>query len=897
MAENVSLSAFLKLLQSLVLVLLSQLVISAYGQKKGFSGDMGTMLKIRDELLATSENRAILQDWKAEDFPCNWTRVDCEQVGSSVVVRRIDLNHRNLTGPVPSSIGLLLNLTDITADGNLFSSIPQGFFQAKQLRLISFRKNLINGTVLDKLTTFQSLRVLSLAQNLISGRIDPLARLNRSAVEVIDLAGNKLQGSLITFSGFSRLISLRLGQNQLSGDLGTLEQLTAINDVSLEENNFNGTIPTSIISRMISVNLSRNSLQGSFKLNEIFIPGFISSLDLSENRLLQVVPEVQKLGNLNSTKSGGLDFFWARAVSKISLGANGLTGNIVSFPESTSTLNLSHNMLSGSLPDDTRATFYANVETLLLNNNSLSGPMPQSFWNMEKAVTVDLSGNHFNGGLPVGAIFMPSLQKLNLSRNSFSGPIPSNFSNLIRNFSLRIIDFSFNNFSGPVPQDLPQGQGFIYSFVGNPGLCSDEDFFRRDYSLPQCSKPSKAAEVARWTGVAVSLGFVLLLTTTSLGLWRLKVARDNEMDGDLVRAVNCGVITTRLIPLKELQNATSSFADEAKIGEGGFGSVYKGIYDGKKVAIKKSSNGILHLTQSKQMFMNEVQILSAVSHHSLVSLVGCCMTRKHALLVFEYIPQGTLAEHLHFRRGEGLDWNQRLKIALQTAEALSYLHFMADPPVYHRDVKSANILLDDDLNAKVADFGISKLVPYPQFSNDHVSTTTVVEGTPGYVDPEYYISFRLTDKSDVYSFGVVLLELITSRAPLDFRRGERDNTLVKMATHLVRTNALHLLVDPMLVIVFDDDEQVKKSILSVADLALRCVHRNPLARPDMQEVATELGALSSVQFHSQAHTKEEDDEFIPTAYPVSFRGPSSLYESANASYSSGSMDFRLGLGR
>ncbi|KAL2644285.1 hypothetical protein R1flu_011872 [Riccia fluitans] len=898
MAENVSLHVLVRLLQSLVLMFLSQLVVPGYGQKTALSGDMRTMLKVRDDLLGIPENKVILQDWSSQDNPCNWTRVDCEEIGiSSVVVRRIDLNHRNLTGPVPPSIGLLLNLTDITADGNQFSSIPQGFFQAKQLRLISFRNNLISGKVLDKLTTFQSLRVLQLGQNLISGRVDPLARLNRSAVEVIDLSGNSLQGSLTTFSGFSRLVSLRLGRNQLTGDLGTLEELTSINDVSLEENNFNGTIPTSIISRMSSVNLSRNSLRGTFTLREIFVPGFITTLDLSENRIQQVAPEFQSPGNQSTTESA-LDFFWARGVRKITLGGNGLSGSIVSFPESASTFNLSHNMLSGNLPEDTRATFYANVETLLLNNNSLTGPVPKGFWNMEKAATMDLSGNQFTGALPGGAIIMPSLQALNLSRNTFSGPIPAEISNLMRNFNLRTVDLSFNNFSGPLPRDFPQGENYTYLFTGNPGLCTDDDFFRKENSLTRCSKPSRAAVIARWAGAGSSLGVVLLLTTVSLCLWRLKVVKDNEMDEDLVRAVNSGLISTRLIPLKELEKATSNFAEETKIGEGGFGSVYRGFLEGKKVAIKKSSDAVLHLVQGKQMFMNEVQILSGVNHPSLVSLVGCCMTKKHALLVFEYVPQGTLAEHLYYRRGEGLDWNQRLKIARQTANALSYLHFMADPPIYHRDVKSANILLDDELNAKVADFGISKVVPYQQFSTDHISTTTGVEGTPGYVDPEYYVNFRLTDKSDVYSFGVVLLELITSRAPLDFRRGERDNTLVKMATNLLRTNALHLLVDPMLMIVFDDNEDVKKNILSVAELALRCVHRLPLNRPDMQQVAREIEALSSVQFHVGAYKstmEEEDMDFIWTAYPAASRGSPSPYERATGS--SGSMEFRFGFGR
>ncbi|KAG6554141.1 hypothetical protein Mapa_004057 [Marchantia paleacea] len=881
-------AAVMKLVPCFVIVLLSQLVIPAHGQKARVAADIQTMLKVREELFGIPENKMILDDWSVEPYPCNWTRVECEGVGASATVRRIDLNQRNLAGPVPPSIGLLLNLTHISADGNRFDSIPSNFFKAKQLKFISFRNNLITGNVLDRLSAFQSLRVLLLGQNLLSGRIDSLSRLNRSAVQAIDLAGNGMQGNLSTLSGFTKLTILHLGQNQLTGELGTIRDMPSMYDLSLEDNNFTGSIPLSTLSGMISVNLSRNLLQGTFTLNEIFVPGTINSLDLSDNRFTEVVPEFLDSRNLSAQST--LDFFWARGVSKILLGGNGLTGSIGSFPESAATLNLSHNSLGGDLPQTGKATFFDGMETLLLNNNSFTGPIPAGFWTMANAVTMDLSRNQLNGTLPAGPVFMPSLQTLNLSWNLLSGRIPADISNMTRNFRLRTVDLSFNNLSGPLPPGLPQGDNYSYSFIGNPGLCSDDEFFRRAHLLVRCSKASKAAQ-ALWAGVGSMLVLVLIMIGVLLVLWRKQVAKDNRMDADLVKAVNHGLISTRLIPLRQLKTATSNFAEEAKIGEGGFGSVYKGFLEGKEVAIKKSSNAILQLVASKQMFMNEVQIMSSVNHRYLVSLLGCCMTSKSALLVFEYVPQGTLAEHLYCRRGQGLDWNQRLKIARQTAEALSYLQFTANPPIYHRDVKSANILLDEQLNAKVADFGISKLAPNLDATTHY--STLAVQGTPGYIDPEYYVSYQMTGKSDVYSFGVVLLELITSRAPLDYRRGERDSTLVKMATHLVRTDALHLLVDPMLMIVFDDEEEVKKSILSVAELALRCVDRSPDDRPDMQQVAIEIEALSSVHYHV-SKAEDDDMEVIPIANPVA-RRPLASY--ASATTGAGSMEFQSPFGR
>jgi serine/threonine protein kinase len=206
-----------------------------------------------------------------------------------------------------------------------------------------------------------------------------------------------------------------------------------------------------------------------------------------------------------------------------------------------------------------------------------------------------------------------------------------------------------------------------------------------------------------------------------------------------------------LMALRDLKKATNNFSESAQIGEGGFGAVYIGrLSDGKTVAIKRSKRE--GSEKDKDQFLNEVRILSQISHRHLVKLLGCCMESHVALLVFEFFPNGTLQEHLQREVGDqSLSWENRLDIAIQTAEALNYLHSGATFPIYHRDVKSANILLNDDLHAKVADFGISRLVPTKA---THVSTVAV-QGTLGYIDPDYYTSFKLNDKSDVYSFQLV----------------------------------------------------------------------------------------------------------------------------------------------
>ncbi|MCO5562612.1 hypothetical protein L7F22_016240 [Adiantum nelumboides] len=212
-----------------------------------------------------------------------------------------------------------------------------------------------------------------------------------------------------------------------------------------------------------------------------------------------------------------------------------------------------------------------------------------------------------------------------------------------------------------------------------------------------------------------------------------------------------------LFTYKQLDKATKGFSSTEKVGNGACGAVYVAkLVDGRWVAVKRLHHFNTQL--GHQQTLNEVNVLSAVKHRNLVRLLGCCMESPDPLLVFEYVSNGTLAEHLQRERGDGLDWFTRLTIAAETADALAYLHTM-DPPILHRDVKSRNILLDHDFNTKVADFGLSRMGPSPSCDGSHIST--IPQGTPGYLYPDYHQNFHLSDKSDVYSFGVVLIELIT----------------------------------------------------------------------------------------------------------------------------------------
>ncbi|XP_038687884.1 LEAF RUST 10 DISEASE-RESISTANCE LOCUS RECEPTOR-LIKE PROTEIN KINASE-like 1.2 isoform X2 [Tripterygium wilfordii] len=286
----------------------------------------------------------------------------------------------------------------------------------------------------------------------------------------------------------------------------------------------------------------------------------------------------------------------------------------------------------------------------------------------------------------------------------------------------------------------------------------------------------------------------------------------------------------------ELEKATNNFDEAEELGDGGFGTVYKGkLRDGRIVAVKRLyENNYKRVEQ----FLNEVEILARLRHPHLVALYGC--TSRHCrelLLVYEYVPNGTVADHLH---GEGtkpgeLTWPIRLKIAVETATALAFLHVN---DVIHRDVKTNNILLGNNFDVKVADFGLSRLFP-----TDVTHVSTAPQGTPGYVDPEYHQCYQLTSKSDVYSFGVVLIELISSMPAVDITRHRHEINLSNMAINKIQSRALHELVDPSLG--FETEPLVRQMITGVAELAFQCLQSSKEMRPSMVEVLENLKGIQS----------------------------------------------------
>ncbi|KAL2557880.1 Wall-associated receptor kinase 2 [Forsythia ovata] len=304
--------------------------------------------------------------------------------------------------------------------------------------------------------------------------------------------------------------------------------------------------------------------------------------------------------------------------------------------------------------------------------------------------------------------------------------------------------------------------------------------------------------------------------------------------------------SAKVFSAEELEKATNNYAEDRILGSGGYGTVYKGILsDHRIVAIKKSR--VMDQSQI-ELFINEVIILTQVNHRNVVKLLGCCLETEVPLLVYEYVSNDTLFFHIHNCGGmPWFSWENRLRIAAESAGALAYLHSAAAMPIIHRDVKSPNILLDENYTAKISDFGASRLVPI-----DQTLVTTLVQGTLGYLDPEYFHTSQLTEKSDVYSFGVVLAELMTGRKPLSSEKTEEKRNLSTYFIESVKENRLFIILDPRV-----RREGSLEQLHAVAELVKRCVKLNGEERPTMKEVAMELERLRKYTVHPWSQQENE----------------------------------------
>uniref|UniRef100_A0A7N0ZTA4 Protein kinase domain-containing protein n=1 Tax=Kalanchoe fedtschenkoi TaxID=63787 RepID=A0A7N0ZTA4_KALFE len=348
------------------------------------------------------------------------------------------------------------------------------------------------------------------------------------------------------------------------------------------------------------------------------------------------------------------------------------------------------------------------------------------------------------------------------------------------------------------------------------------------------------AGAAKGSGITA----LILMCILTFFIWfyhkaKLQSSNISALDASELQSINYGL---PIFSYKELEKATNHFDLNKELGDGGFGTVYHGILqDGREVAVKRLYENTF---KRVKIFMNEIEILTRLRHKNLVTLYGCTShLSRELLLLYEYVPNGTVAYHLYGKhaRVNPLSWSTRMTIAIETASALAYLHAS---DIIHRDVKTANILLDKNYTVKVADFGLSRLFP-----SDATHITTAPQGTPGYLDPEYHFFYKLTGKSDVYSFGVVLIELISSMPPIDMKRQNNQINLANFAISQIQSGSLSELVDPALG--YTSDRAIRGMINCVAELSFRCLQQNSEMRPNMEEVLAVLQGSASEKYETQ----------------------------------------------
>ncbi|KAH9625058.1 hypothetical protein KSS87_010548 [Heliosperma pusillum] len=506
-----------------------------------------------------------------------------------------------------------------------------------------------------------------------------------------------------------------------------------------------------------------------------------------------------------------------------------------------------------------------NLQTILLQNNNISGHIPAAIGKLSKIQTLDLSDNLFIGEIPTPLSHLENLHYLRLRNNSLSGEIPPGFANITQ---LTFIDLSYNNLSGPVPRF----QTKTFSVVGNPQICATagEKICNGTAQLPlsfdvnnsSSSQPSRKLE--GHTKLALALGSSLAcvgLLISVFGLllwWKYKHNRQLFFDVNDRHHEDICLGNLRRFNFRELQSATHNFSSKNILGKGGFGIVYKGqLSDGTIVAVKRLIDG--NAVGGEIQFQTEVEMISLAVHRNLLRLCGFCMTTSERLLVYPYMSNGSVASRLKgmallsvkdsrlMDEGHGkflesangkkleskpaLDWGTRKRIALGAGRGLLYLHEQCDPKIIHRDVKAANILLDDYCEAVVGDFGLAKLLDH---QDSHV--TTAVRGTVGHIAPEYLSTGQSSEKTDVFGFGILLLELITGQRALDFgKASNQKGAMLDWVRKIHLEKKLDLLVDKDL-----KDDYDKIELEEMVQVALLSTQFLPSQRPRMSEVVRML---------------------------------------------------------
>ncbi|XP_042504826.1 MDIS1-interacting receptor like kinase 2-like [Macadamia integrifolia] len=772
-----------------------------------------------------------------------------ESLGNLSNLQQLSLNQNNLIGLIPASLGKLRNLTILLLFGNQLSGrIPLEIGNLTSLTLLKISTNLLTGSIPSTLGNLQKLIHLTLLRNQLSGSIP-------------EEIGN-----------LTKLASLHLGENHLSGSLpqglcisGSLENFTALN------NHLTGFIPKGFknCTSLYRVRLENN--QFTANLSEAFgVYEKLNYISLSNNQFYGELPStwgqcqnLQALVMAGNNITGKIppEFGMLTQLHVLDLSSNHLVGEIPKeFGELTSLLNLSlsGNQLSGSLPLEIGRLY--SLTYLDLSTNSLSGQIPKEIGNCSSLFHLDLSNNKLNDSIPFeignlvylqllldlsqnrfsGEILsqfknLGKLEKLNLSHNQLSGPIFSAFDGML---SLTSIDISYNEFEGPIPKIRAFQNATVEDLRNNTALCGNVSGLqpcKSTFSEGENGKPDHKILIA----VLVPLLGVLFLLFVFVSIACVVYRRERIIETDRRTTTTHDTNLFSIwnfdgrIVYQEIIEATEDFDAKYCIGMGGYGSVYIAkLSTDQVVAVKKLHQPLGDECENAniQTFRNEISALTKLRHRNIVKLYGFCSSAQHSLLVYEYFGRGSLAMILNNSElASEMDWIRRINVIKGVANALSYMHHDCSPPIIHRDISSNNVLLDEDYEACVSDFGTARLLK-PDSSN-----WTEQVGTCGYVAPELAYTMMVTRKCDVYSFGVLTLEVLMGRHP-----SELISTLLSSYLVVPSTEQMILLRDALDKRLSPPTIDMIEELLSVMKLAISCLVTNPQSRPDMHTVSEKL---------------------------------------------------------
>ncbi|KAJ9162736.1 hypothetical protein P3X46_022490 [Hevea brasiliensis] len=746
-------------------------------------------------------------------------------IGNLPKLQNLSLASNKFNGEIPPSIGNLLNLywLDIT-DNKLTGTIPVSNETSPGLDLLvntghfHLGQNQLTGTIPPKLfSSNMTLIHVLLDSNQLSGSIPSSLELVRS-LELIRLDRNSLNGPVrLNFTGLTNLSQLDMSNNSFDASsippwFSSLQSLTSL---IMERTQLQGQIPDSIFSvaQIQSVVLSNNELNGTLDIGNNY-GAQLEVIDLQNNSITEFA---QGSGYSKTLMLKGNPF-----CAKI-----GSTENYCSLLQQPNT--------SYSTPPNNCVQHDCNSNQISSPNCKCAYPITGTM-HFRSISFSDLGNASYYISLQASMMDAFQFDQFPVDSIALSDPIMDEYDYLdlrIEVFPSNSDSFNRTGFSMITSQlnnltffKRPSSFGPFYFTLDN------NDYF---------SGPNKSSNKGIIIGAAIGSSILVLLLLVA-GIYAFKQRRKADTATEAAirlrdpfaswdRNESAGsrpqINGVRCFTFEELKKCTNNFSDGNIIGIGGYGKVYRGILiGGKLVAIKRAQQGSL---QGNVEFKTEIELLSRVHHKNLVSLLGFCYELDEQMLVYEHISNGSLKDSISGKSGIQLSWARRLRIALDSARGLAYLHELANPPIIHRDIKSTNILLDDQLTAKVADFGLSKLLDHTE---GHVSTQ--VKGTMGYMDPEYFMTQQLTDKSDVYSFGVVMLELVTGRNPI--HHGRHIVTVVRMAMDKTKDlYNLHEILDPAISV-----SNTLKGLEKFVDLAIRCVEEWRANRPAMGEVVKEI---------------------------------------------------------